>query len=60
MKKLESTLTNMVIVLVAVAVITGALLAWVNHVTEAPIKLQDEMALANGIKEVMGTDFHSA
>ncbi|MDD6895437.1 MAG: RnfABCDGE type electron transport complex subunit G [Prevotellaceae bacterium] len=55
MKKLESTLTNMVVVLVAVAVITGALLAWVNHVTEAPIKLQDEMALANGIKEVMGT-----
>ena len=56
MKKLESTLTNMVMVLVAVAVITGALLAWVNHVTEAPIKLQDEMALANGIKEVMGTN----
>ena len=56
MKKLESTLTNMVMVLVAVAVITGALLAWVNHVTEAPIKAQDEMALANGIKEVMGTD----
>ncbi|MGN0281955.1 MAG: RnfABCDGE type electron transport complex subunit G, partial [Prevotella sp.] len=52
----ESTLTNMVVVLVAVAVITGALLAWVNHVTEAPIKLQDEMALANGIKEVMGTN----
>ena len=56
MKKLESTLTNMVMVHVAVAVITGALLAWVNHVTEAPIKLQDEMALANGIKEVMGTN----
>ena len=56
MKKLESTLTNMVVVLVAVAVITGALLAWVNHATEAPIKLQDEMALANGIKEVMGTN----
>ena len=56
MKKLESTLTNMVMVLVEVAVITGALLAWVNHVTEAPIKLQDKMALANGIKEVMGTN----
>ena len=56
MKKLESTLTNMVVVLVAVAVITGALLAWVNHVTEAPIKAQDEIALANGIKEVMCTD----
>ena len=56
MKKLESTLVNMVAVLVGVAIITGALLAWVNHVTEAPIKAQDEIALANGIKEVMGTD----
>ena len=41
MKKLESTLVNMVAVLVGVAIITGALLAWVNHVTEAPIKAQD-------------------
>lgn len=56
MKKLESTLLNMVLVLVAVAVVTGALLAWVNHVTEEPIRQQDEMALANGIKEVMGSD----
>lgn len=55
MKKLESSLTNMVIVLVAVAVITGGLLAWVNHVTEAPIKKQDELTLANGIKSVMCT-----
>ena len=31
MKKLESSLTNMVVVLVAVAVITGGLLAWVNN-----------------------------
>ena len=56
MKKLESTLLNMVVVLVAVAVITSGLLAWVNHVTEDPIRMQDELALANGIKEVMGTD----
>ena len=56
MKKLESTLLNMVVVLVAVAVITRGLLAWVNHVTEEPIRMQDELALANGIKEVMGTD----
>lgn len=54
MKKLESSLTNMVIVLVAVAIITGGLLAWVNKITEAPIKAQDELALANGIKSVMG------
>ena len=56
MKKLESTLLNMVVVLVAVAVITSGLLAWINNVTEGPIRLQDELALANGIKEVMGTD----
>ncbi len=46
----------MVMVLVAVAIITGGLLAWVNHVTEGPIREQDEQALANGIKNVMGTD----
>lgn len=56
MKKLESTLLNMVVVLVSVAVITSGLLAWINNVTEEPIRLQDELALANGIKEVMGTD----
>lgn len=56
MKKLESTLTNMVVVLVSVAVITGGLLAWVNNVTEGPIKIQDELALSNGIKEVMGVE----
>lgn len=56
MKKLESSLTNMVVVLVLVAVITGGLLAWVNHVTAGPIQQQNEMALANGIKAVMGTD----
>lgn len=46
----------MVLVLVAVAIVSGALLAWVNHATEGPIKAQDEMALANGIKSVMGVD----
>ena len=56
MKKLESSITNMVVVLVAVAVITGSLLAWVNQVTAGPIKQQDELALANGIKSVMCLD----
>lgn len=46
----------MVIVLVAVAVVSGGLLAWVNNVTEGPIKEQDELALANGIKSVMGVE----
>ncbi|MBO5466930.1 MAG: RnfABCDGE type electron transport complex subunit G [Prevotella sp.] len=56
MKKLESSLLNMVIVLVSVAVITGGLLAWVNNVTEGPIKIQDQLALDNGIKSVMCVD----
>ena len=56
MKKLESSLLNMVVVLVGVALIMGGLLAWVNHITEGPISLQAEKILADGIKAVMGTD----
>ncbi len=54
MKKLKSSLTNMVVVLVACALVTGGLLAYVNHVTEGPIALQSERTLADGIKTVMG------
>ena len=54
MKKLESSLLNMVLVLVGVALIMGGILAWVNHVTEGPIAEQAEQMLANGIKVVMG------
>ncbi len=54
MKKLESTFSNMVIVLVAVAVITGGILAWCNQVTKVPIEEQAKLTLANGIKSVMG------
>ena len=53
MKKLESSLTNMVLVLTLVAVIMGGILAYVNHLTEGPIKEQKEKALADGIKSVM-------
>ena len=44
----------MVLVLVGVALITGGILAYVNHITEAPIKLQAEKTLADGIKAVVG------
>ena len=54
MKKLESTLTNMVLVLTGVAVVMGGVLAYVNHLTEGPIAQQKENALADGIKSVMG------
>lgn len=56
MKKLESSLTNMVLVLTLVAVIMGGILAYVNHLTEGPINLQKEKALADGIKTVMCVD----
>ena len=45
-KKLESTLTNMVLVLTGVAVIMGGILAYVNHLTEGPISDQKAKALA--------------
>lgn len=54
MEKLKSSITNMVLVLVGVAVITGSILAYVNHVTTGPINEQKEKTLADGIKSVMG------
>jgi electron transport complex protein RnfG len=56
MKKLESSLTNMVLVLTLVAVVMGGILAFVNHLTEGPISEQKEKALADGIKAVMVCD----
>lgn len=53
MKKLESSLTNMVLVLTGVAVIMGGLLALVNHVTEGPIADVNRQKLDAGIKSVM-------
>ena len=54
MKKLESSFTNMVLVLTGVAVIIGGILALVNHITEGPISEQAKLALVDGIKSVMG------
>ena len=54
MKKLKSTLPNMVIVLTCVALITGGLLALVNHVTEAPKLAEQQRSLAADISKVMG------
>ena len=55
-KKLESSLLNMVLVLTGVAVVMGGILAYVNHLTEGPIAQQKEKALADGIKSVMGVN----
>ena len=56
MQKLESSLKNMVIVLVGVALVVGAILAYVNHLTAGPIAEKAEKSLAAGIKNVMGTE----
>jgi len=56
MKKLESTLLNMVLVLTGVAVLMGFVLAYMNHFTAAPIALQKNEALQEGIKTVMASD----
>lgn len=56
MKKLESTLLNMVLVLTGVAIVMGGVLAYVNHLTEGPIAQQKEKALSDGIKTVMCVD----
>ena len=56
MKKIESSLLNMVLVLTCVAVVMGSILAFVNHLTEGPIAEQKEKALADGIKSVMVCD----
>jgi electron transport complex protein RnfG len=53
MKKLESSLLNMMLVLTGVSVIMGGILAYVNHLTEGPIAQQKSKALADGIKAVM-------
>lgn len=55
MKKISSSLQNLILVLVGCALITGVLLAWMNHITEGPIAEKAEKTLADGIQEVMGT-----
>ena len=44
----------MALALTGVAVITGGILAYVNHVTEGPIAVQKKKTLDDGIKYVMG------
>lgn len=54
MKKIESTLPNMTLVLVLVALVTGGVLAYVHHITEAPKMAQQKQSLVADIKTVMG------
>lgn len=54
MKKLESTLLNMAVVLTGVAVISGGLLAAVNEMTAPQIEKINAETLSAGIQKVMG------
>ncbi len=53
MKKLESTLPNMVIVLTAVSLISAALLGVMQQLTKDPIAQIERKTLEDGIKKVM-------
>ena len=53
MKKLESSLTNMLLVLTIVSVVAAFLLAYVNNVTSGTIAKINEEALSSGIKSVL-------
>ncbi len=54
MKKLSSSLLNMVLVLTLIAIVAGGILAYVNSVTAPQIEKINADNLANGIKAVMG------
>ena len=53
MKKLESSLKNMVLVLTGVTVIAGALLGYVNELTKGPIAEANAKALSDAIALVV-------
>lgn len=54
MKKLQSTLPNMLCVLTLIAVIAAGALAYVNKITNGPIKENDAKSLSEGIDAVLG------
>ena len=56
MKKLKSSLINMVVVLTLITIVAGAALAAVNYATSSQIEKIKAENLAKGIKQVMGVD----
>ena len=53
MKKLQSNLFNMAVMLTVIAVVAAGLLAWVNNVTSGPIEEINNTMIENGIKSVI-------
>lgn len=56
MKKLESTLPNMAIVLTVISVLAGGILAFVNSMTMGPIAEIKAQQLSDGIKAVLNAE----
>lgn len=56
MKKLKSSLLNMVLVLTLITIVAGSALAYVNYATATQIETIKAETLAKGIKQVMGVD----
>ena len=53
MKKLQSNILNMALMLTVIAIVAAGLLAWVNNVTSGPIEEINNLAIENGIKSVI-------
>ena len=53
MKKLESSLKNMLLVLTGVTVVSVALLAWVNEITKEPIAAANAKTLSDAVSAVV-------
>lgn len=53
MKKLESTLLNMTVVLTSVSIVAAALLGFMHEITKEPIAQIEKENLNNGIKKVI-------
>ncbi len=53
MKKLESNIVNMAVVMTCIAVVAAALLALMNNVTSGPIEKINQQAIADGVKSVI-------
>jgi len=53
MKKLQSNILNMALVLTVIAVVAAGALAWVNNLTSGPIEEINNLAIENGIKSVI-------
>lgn len=58
MKKLESSLSNMLLVLVGFSVVIGALLAYVNHLTQGEIEKEESRPAAGRHCQCDGQQFH--